>query len=139
VGHSGELSFFMLLSAAKPADEDIVAILSYLRSLPPVDKAVPAGEWYLFGKVLLTYAFAPMQPAESTGPPSSRRGRSRASSGGATWRSPSRCARVVTPSSTRPPSGRLDRKPEAACPIRATAVTRTWSSSRRTSRRIPRA
>lgn len=68
VGHSGELSFFMLLSAAKPADEDIVAILSYLRSLPPVDKAVPAGEWYLFGKVLLTYAFAPMQPAESTGP-----------------------------------------------------------------------
>jgi len=68
VTHTGELSFFMLLSAAKPADEDVTAIISYLRSLPPAEKAVPSGEWYLFGKVLLTYAFAPMEPVSTPGP-----------------------------------------------------------------------
>lgn len=62
VMHDGELSFFMRFSAANPSDEDLVAILSYLRSIPPVHHEVPPGEWYLFGKILLTYAFPPMGP-----------------------------------------------------------------------------
>lgn len=63
----GELSFFMLMAASNLSDEDIVAVLSYLRSLEPVQKAVPAGEWYTFGKALLTYAFPPLRPRK--GPP----------------------------------------------------------------------
>jgi mono/diheme cytochrome c family protein len=66
--HDGELSFFMRFSAARLSDEDIVAVLSYLRSLEPVANEVPRGEWKLFGKVLLTYAFPPMAPRSQEGP-----------------------------------------------------------------------
>ena len=65
--HSGELSFFMRIAAAVPSDEDVVAILSYLRSTKPETNEVPNGEWKLFGKVLLTYAFPPLTPR--TDPP----------------------------------------------------------------------
>ncbi len=60
----GELSFFMMLAAPNLADEDIVAVISYLRSLEPVKHEVPRGEWYLFGKILLTYAFPKMSPRD---------------------------------------------------------------------------
>lgn len=69
VVHSGELSFFMRIAAADPSHEDIVAIVSYLRSQPPVAREVPKGEWYLFGKVLLTYAFPPLAPRSTPAPP----------------------------------------------------------------------
>lgn len=54
----GTLSVFMRYSAAKLSDEDIVAVLSYLRSQPPVRREVPPGEVATFGKVLFTYALS---------------------------------------------------------------------------------
>jgi mono/diheme cytochrome c family protein len=64
----GELSFFMRIASAVPSDQDVVAIVSYLRSLQPVTNDVPQGEWKLFGKVLLTYAFPPLTPRTDPGP-----------------------------------------------------------------------
>lgn len=52
----GSLSIFMRFSAAQLSDEDVVAVLSFLRAQPPVRAAVPPGEIATFGKVLLTYA-----------------------------------------------------------------------------------
>ncbi len=65
---TGEMSFFMRLAAADPSNEDTVAILSYLRSLQPEAHEVPQGEWRLFGKVLLTYAFPPLNPRSTPAP-----------------------------------------------------------------------
>ena len=39
----GQWSMMMGLSSPKPADEDLVAIISYLRSLPPVRYDLPSG------------------------------------------------------------------------------------------------
>jgi mono/diheme cytochrome c family protein len=66
--HDGELSFFMRIAAANPSEEDTVAIMSYLRSLQPIANQVPQGEWYLFGKVLLTYAFPKLEPRQGPAP-----------------------------------------------------------------------
>ncbi len=68
VMHSGELSFFMRYSASELSDEDITAIISYLRTLEPVRKQNPEGEWYLVGKALMTYAFPKMLPRPEAGP-----------------------------------------------------------------------
>ena len=65
---TGELSFFMRFAVSELSDEDLVAVISYLRSLPPVEKPVPPGEWYLPGKLLLTYAFPPLLPKPVAGP-----------------------------------------------------------------------
>lgn len=40
----GRYSMFMTIAASKPSDEDLVAILSYLRSRPAVRNEVPRGE-----------------------------------------------------------------------------------------------
>lgn len=50
----GSYSLFMATAAAKPSDEDLVAILSYLRSIEPIRHEVPRGEWRTGGKVLLS-------------------------------------------------------------------------------------
>lgn len=68
VMHDGELSFFMRYSASNLADEDIVAVMSYLRSLQPVRHEVLQGYWSLFGKVLITYAFPSPTPRPVEGP-----------------------------------------------------------------------
>jgi mono/diheme cytochrome c family protein len=68
VTHTGELSVFMRFSVGDVSDEDLVAILSYLRSVEPVDNQVPPGEWALFGKILLTYAFPPIGPRDTPVP-----------------------------------------------------------------------
>ncbi len=62
----GRYSLFMAVSAAKPSDEDLVAILSYLRSVPPVRNPVPAGEWGPLGKVML--ALITIAPADGGAP-----------------------------------------------------------------------
>lgn len=64
----GELSFFMRYSAAVLSNEDTVAVMSYLRSLAPVKREVPRGSWGIFGKVLLTYAFPPLEPRHAAPP-----------------------------------------------------------------------
>ena len=58
----GNVSFFMNLAAARLSDEDIVAVMSYLRSIEPVKNEVKEGEWHLLGKILLTYAFPALEP-----------------------------------------------------------------------------
>lgn len=45
------------------SDEDIVAILSYLRSRPPVRREVPPTDLNLMGKVLNAFMFTPVGPA----------------------------------------------------------------------------
>jgi len=64
----GELSFFMSLSASNLSDQDLVAVMSYLRSLAPIEHPVPPGHWDTFGKVLLTYAFPPLEPRRKPAP-----------------------------------------------------------------------
>ena len=44
VMHDGEPSFFMRFSAADPSYEDIVAVISYLRTIKPARTEVPPGE-----------------------------------------------------------------------------------------------
>lgn len=63
----GRLSIFMAVSASKPSDDDLVAIISYLRSLPPVDRAVKPAEAGLLLKVMMPFvAFGPSaKPAPS--------------------------------------------------------------------------
>lgn len=68
VMHDGTLSIFMRFSAAQLSDEDLVAVISYLRSVEPVRNEVPRGGWTLFGKVLITFAFPELQPRPITGP-----------------------------------------------------------------------
>jgi hypothetical protein len=64
----GELSVFMTISQGNPSDEDLVAILSYLRSAPPVRNEVPRGTWSLLGKVLLRAGMFPFKPRAAEGP-----------------------------------------------------------------------
>ena len=52
----GSLSFFMTMAASKPSDEDVIAIISYLRSLEPIANPVPAGEWKPLGKIIFSLA-----------------------------------------------------------------------------------
>lgn len=66
VKHDGNLSFFMRYSAATPSDEDLTAIVSYLRSLPPVRNEVPDGEWYALGKLMI--ATMPLGPRAAPAP-----------------------------------------------------------------------
>jgi mono/diheme cytochrome c family protein len=64
----GSFSIFMGTSASKPAKEDVTAIISYLRSIPPIEHEVKPGEWYLFGKLLVTYAFPRFTLKSTAGP-----------------------------------------------------------------------
>lgn len=63
--HDGNMSILMRFAAAQPSDEDLDAIISYLRTLPPVKHAVPKGGLALFGKAILPmFAIAPrVEPA----------------------------------------------------------------------------
>lgn len=64
----GSLSVFMRYSAAKLSDEDLVAVLSFLRSQAPVRNEVSDGEIGALGKALFTYAMTPTprdEPAPS--------------------------------------------------------------------------
>lgn len=53
--HDGSYSIFMTMSAARLSDQDIVAVLSYLRASAPVENQVPRAEWGLLGKVMVTF------------------------------------------------------------------------------------
>ena len=48
----GRASIAPLMPFANMADDDLVAIVSYLRSTSPVRNEVPAARWYLFGKTI---------------------------------------------------------------------------------------
>ncbi len=61
----GQLSIFMRYSAADLSDEDIVAVLSYLRSLEPVRHDVPDMHLTVLGKVVVRYLFPAVVPRVS--------------------------------------------------------------------------
>jgi mono/diheme cytochrome c family protein len=66
VMHDGSYSLLMTLSAAKPSDADLTAIISYLRSLEPQPNPVKKGQWGLLGKVMVT--FVDLKPATAPAP-----------------------------------------------------------------------
>lgn len=79
VDRRGDLALFMLLATGPLADEDLVAVMSYLRSLPPVSRATPRDELGLLGKWLVK-KLAPKSPTapafvKESDTPSLERGR----------------------------------------------------------------
>jgi mono/diheme cytochrome c family protein len=52
VSPEGRLDAMMAFAVGPMSDEDLTAIVSYLRSLPPVRNPVPSDEWGLVAKVL---------------------------------------------------------------------------------------
>jgi mono/diheme cytochrome c family protein len=50
--HDGTLAPMMLVGVAPMADEDLVAVISYLRALPPKKNATPPDEWGFVARML---------------------------------------------------------------------------------------
>ena len=44
------------------SDEDLTAIISYLRSMPPVKREIPADKWNFIGKLILSTMITPVGP-----------------------------------------------------------------------------
>jgi mono/diheme cytochrome c family protein len=59
VQHNGEISLFMRYSAAKLSDEDLVAVVSYLRTVPPMVRAEPAPTLGVFPVLALMFELTP--------------------------------------------------------------------------------
>ena len=70
---SGISSMPLLMPFWKMADEDLVAVVSYLRSLEPVEHEIPENEWTFMGKAIRTLSstFKPIEnpDAPATAPP----------------------------------------------------------------------
>lgn len=64
---SGVVSMPILMPFWKMADDDMVAIVSYLRSLPPVENEVPEPEWTFMGKAVRSFAptFKPIEKPDA--------------------------------------------------------------------------
>lgn len=60
---NGMASMPLMMPFWKMADEDLVAIVSYLRSLPPVEHEIPETDWTFIGKAVrtLTPTFKPIE------------------------------------------------------------------------------
>ena len=54
----GQASIPLLMPFSEMSDADVVAVISFLRSLPPVRHEVPQNEWTTFGKVMRTFVAA---------------------------------------------------------------------------------
>lgn len=52
----GMASISEFMPFSNMSDQDLIDILSFLRTQPPVRNAVPANEWTLFGKVIKSFA-----------------------------------------------------------------------------------
>lgn len=70
---NGHASMPLLMPFWKMADDDLVAVVSYLRSLAPVENAVPPNEWTFMGKAVrsLSSTFKPIEnpDAPAVAPP----------------------------------------------------------------------
>ena len=64
----GEASMPVLMPFWNMADEDMVAVVSYLRSLSPVEHAVPDNEWTFMGKAIRSVS-STFKPIENPQPP----------------------------------------------------------------------
>jgi len=64
---NGVVSMPILMPFWRMADEDLVAIVSYLRTLPPVEHEVPEPEWTFMGKAIRSFAptFKPIENPEA--------------------------------------------------------------------------
>lgn len=67
----GQASIPQMMPFANMSDEDVVGILSFLRTLPPVKRAVPDNQWTLFGKVMRTFVSATKPRLDGTPPKTS--------------------------------------------------------------------
>jgi len=66
----GRASIAPLMPFANMADDDLVAVVSYLRSTPPVRNEVPAPRWLLFGKTIAALVRpAAIRPVVGHSPP----------------------------------------------------------------------
>jgi mono/diheme cytochrome c family protein len=65
---SGVASLPLMMPFWNMADEDLVAIVSYLRSMTPVEHAVPEPQWTFMGKVVRTFA-PTFKPIKDPTPP----------------------------------------------------------------------
>ncbi len=68
VTHDGEVSLLMRYSGARLSDHDLVAVMSYLRSLEPVANEVPAGEWTAVAGIVFTLVLPEITPHPVEGP-----------------------------------------------------------------------
>lgn len=62
VRRDGELSLFMKFAVGDQSDEDLVAMISYLRSLAPVRHEVPRSEPNFVGRAFVTFMALPPDP-----------------------------------------------------------------------------
>jgi mono/diheme cytochrome c family protein len=67
IQHDGEFSIFMRYAAANLSDDDLAAVISYLRAQPPVRRQIPPGQYGWLGKVFLVHLL-PIEPRSATGP-----------------------------------------------------------------------
>ncbi|MCK6528432.1 cytochrome c [Myxococcota bacterium] len=65
---SGELSVFMSVSVGELSDQDLVAVLSFLRSLPPVRNEVRQGSWSFLTRAFLRLGLFGLEPRPLEGP-----------------------------------------------------------------------
>jgi mono/diheme cytochrome c family protein len=66
---NGRATLAVLMPFWNMADEDLVAVVSYLRSLEPVEHATPAPDWTFMGKAVRTFA-PTFKPIFKPNPPS---------------------------------------------------------------------
>ncbi len=64
VRRDGELSIFMKLAVGDTSDEDLAAIVSYLRSVPPVQHEIAPSEPNFMALALVTFVDLPPEDAE---------------------------------------------------------------------------
>lgn len=93
INRRGEIGLPVMMYADL-SDSDLVAVLSYLRTLPPVSHAVPPSRYNLLGKITKAYFLAPFAPASD--PPAAPARAETAEYGGYLANSVSTCASCHT-------------------------------------------
>jgi mono/diheme cytochrome c family protein len=64
VGHDGR-ALIDIMPFHNLSDEDMIAVLSFLRSQPAVERATPKNEWNFLGKAVYAFAIVPVGPEGS--------------------------------------------------------------------------
>jgi mono/diheme cytochrome c family protein len=65
----GTASIGLLMPFWDMADEDLIAVVSYLRSMEPIQNTIPENHWTFMGKAVRVFASS-FKPIESPNPPS---------------------------------------------------------------------